>query len=70
MAYSAPGLRVVAASLQAWLSVLRVEACRIEQDRPDLAPERRFVEAIRKSDLLIVHLSDVRSLTPLLARLA
>jgi Fe-S-cluster containining protein len=70
MAYSAPGLRVVAASLQAWLSVLRVEACRIEQDRPDLAPERRFVEAIRKSDLMIVHLSDVRSLTPLLARLA
>ena len=69
MAYSAPGLRVVAASLQAWLSVLRVEACRIELDRPRLSPEQRFVEAIRNSDLLIVHLSDVRSLTPLLARI-
>ena len=70
LAYSAPGLRVVAASLQAWLSVLRIEACRIELDRPDLSAERRFVEAIRKSDLLIVHLSDVRSLTPLIAQIA
>ena len=70
IAYSAPGLRVVAASLRAWLSVLMIETCRIEQDRRDLTPERRVVEAIRQADLLIVHLSDVRSLTPLLARVA
>lgn len=70
IAYSAPGLCVVAASLRAYLSILRVEVVRAIQERPDLSTERRFIEAVRKADLLIVHLSDVRALTPRLARVA
>jgi hypothetical protein len=66
VAYSTPGLRVVAAALGAYLSVLKVEALRL-YDRHDLRPQQRFIEAVRQADLLIVHLSDVRTLTPLLA---
>ena len=68
MAYSAPGLRVVATAVRAYLSVLKIEALRVH-DRHQLTPPQRFVEAVRKADLLIVHFSDVRTLTPLLARL-
>ena len=68
VAYSAPGLRVVATAVRAYLSVLKIEALRVH-DRHQLTPPQRFVEAVRKADLLIVHLSDVRTLTPLLARL-
>ena len=70
MAYSAPGLRVVATAVRAYLSVLRIEAARLGQDRHDLTQAQHFTEAVRKADLLIVHLSDVRVLTPLLARVA
>jgi Fe-S-cluster containining protein len=68
VAYSAPGLRVVVAALRAYLAVLEIEALRVH-DRHGLTPRQRFVEAIRQADLLIVHLSDARTLTPLLARM-
>jgi Fe-S-cluster containining protein len=67
VAYSAPGLRVVATTLRAYLAVLSIETLRV-QDRHELTPQQRFIEAIRGADLLIVHLSDVRTLTPRLAR--
>jgi hypothetical protein len=68
IAYSAPGLRVVAAALRVYHSVLRVEAARQLQTDRDRRPESHFIEAIRHADLLIVHLSDVRQVTALLAR--
>jgi Fe-S-cluster containining protein len=70
IAYSAPGLRVVATALRVYLAVLRVECVRQRMNARGGSPEQWFVEAIRQSDRLIVHLSDHRLLTPLVAKMA
>jgi 2,3-bisphosphoglycerate-independent phosphoglycerate mutase len=50
--------------LKIGLSVLRVEAARRSAGTTREAPEKRFIEAVRAADLLLVHLAD----TPALVR--
>lgn len=63
VAYHGSSLLTIVGVLKIGLSVLRVEAARA-QGAIGMMPEKRFIEAVRNADLLLVHLSD----TPALVR--
>jgi hypothetical protein len=63
IAYYAVSLSTVVESLRVALAVLRVEAARQTQSSVDAAGEQGFIEAVRRADLLLVHLADARKLT-------
>lgn len=65
ISYQANGLRPIVRYLRACLSVLLVELCR---DSTQGSDERRFLDAVRRSDHLIVHLADSQRLATLLSR--
>ena len=65
ISYQANGLRAIVRYLRACLSVLLVELCRDWERRSD---ERRFLDAVRRSDHLIVHLADSQRLATLMSR--
>jgi hypothetical protein len=63
VAYHGSSLLTIVRVLKIGLSVLRVEAARAH-GTIGMMPEKRFIEAVRNADLLLVHLSD----TPALVR--
>ena len=63
VAYHGSSLLTIVRVLKIGLSVLRVEAARA-RGTIGMTPEKRFIEAVRNADLLLVHLSD----TPALVR--
>lgn len=64
LAYQGSGLRAIVRYLRACLAVLLVELAR---DPGPRSGERRFIDAIRRSDHLIVHLADSQRLATLLS---
>ena len=64
VAYQGSSLLTIVRVLKIGLSVLRVEAARRSAGTTREAPEKRFIEAVRAADLLLVHLAD----TPALVR--
>jgi hypothetical protein len=61
VAYHATTLLTVVEALRIGLSVLRIEAARAAQSACGGTVEARFIEAVRRADLLLVHLADVRA---------
>ena len=64
VAYQGSSLLTIVRVLKIGLSVLRVESARRSAGTTREAPEKRFIEAVRAADLLLVHLAD----TPALVR--
>ena len=62
IAYYSSGLPTVVEYLRVCLAVLKVELGRQAQHSKDATFDQLLVEAIRQSDLLLVHLADARTL--------
>ena len=62
VAYHGRTLITLVTALKICLSVLRIEAIRSDDAHADQPVEMRFIEAVRRSDLLLVHLLDIPAL--------
>ncbi len=62
IAYHARSLLTIVEALKICLSVLRVEAARSQPADSKADVESRFIEAVRRADLLLVHLVDIPTL--------
>ena len=62
VAYQGSSLLTIVRVLKIGLSVVRVEAARRSAGTARDAPEKRFIEAVRAADLLLVHLADMPAL--------
>jgi hypothetical protein len=68
VAYFGAGLHDVVEYLRITLAVLKMEAARAHaQSSPSSSPCQTLTEAVRNADLLLVHLSDTRTLVNLLS---
>jgi hypothetical protein len=69
IAYSGQGLRTIVEWLRVCLAVLESEVVRQQLDGPHQSQRRHVLEAIRASDLLMVHLSDHTALAQTIDRI-
>lgn len=68
IAYEVKGLRSIVEWLRMSLALLRSEATRVCEQAGAVLDRRMFIEAIRATDLLLVHRVDSRELARILAR--
>ena len=68
VAYQGEGLRTVVASVACALAVLRIEAARVCADASRLLDAALLTEAVRRTDLLLVHKADRQILAGRLSR--